>query len=97
MACIQGLARFIEVLFSNATAIPHFSDYLPAIKYHAAVSGILRQGVERLDNVRQVAGEHLLRLLILPLAAIEDPEPWRIEGEALMQGLFLRLHMFIRR
>lgn len=90
MACIRGLTTFVEVLFSNATSIPHFTEYLPAAKYHAAISGILRQGVERLDNVRQVSGEHIVRLLSLPLPTVLHPELWQIEGEALMRDLFMR-------
>jgi len=89
MACIRGLTNFAELLFSNAAALPNFSEYLPAAKYHAAVSGILRQGVERLDNVRQIAGEHIARLLVLPLPDTADSSQWRIEGEILMKDLLL--------
>lgn len=90
MACIRGLTSFAEALFSNAVAIPYFADYLPASKFHAAIAGILRQGVERLDNVRQTAGEHISRLLVLPLPTTAGSIQWRIEGEALMKDLFLR-------
>lgn len=89
MACIRGLTNFAEVLFSNAATLPDFAEYLPAVKYHAAVSGILRQGVERLDNVRYIAGEHIARLLVLPLPTVADSSQWRIEGETLMKDLFL--------
>jgi hypothetical protein len=89
MACIRGLTGFSEILFSNAVALPQFAEYLPASKYHAAVSGILRQGVERLDNVRQTAGDHIARLLVLPLPTTSDSSQWRIEGETLMHELFL--------
>jgi len=89
MACIRGLTNFAEVLFPNAATIPDFAECLPASKYHAAVSGILRQGVERLDNVRQTAGEHISRLLVLPLPDVANSEQWRIEGQTLMEDLFL--------
>lgn len=90
MACIRGLTSFVEILFANAAKIPNFEDYLPAPVYHTAIAGILKQGVERLDNVRQTAGEHVGRLLLLSLPTVEDPSPWRIEGEETMKALFLR-------
>jgi len=76
-------------LFSNAATIPNFAEYLQASKYHVAVSGILKQGVERLDNVRQIAGEHISRLLVLPLPTVADAGQWHIEGQELMKDLFL--------
>jgi tubulin-specific chaperone D len=96
MACIRGLTNFAELLFANVASVPYFAEYLPASKYHAAISGILRQGVERLDNVRQIAGEHILRLLVLPLPTITNPEHWRVAGQALMEELFLMYVFFIR-
>ncbi|KAA1469978.1 TBCD protein [Dentipellis sp. KUC8613] len=63
MACIDGLTEVSLTLLNHSTYIPNFSEYLPANKYHAAISGIVKQGVERLDNVRHEAGTHLLRLL----------------------------------
>lgn len=90
MACIRGLTSFVEILFNSAAEIPKFEEYLPAPAYHAAIAGILKQGVERLDNVRQTAGEHLRRLLLLSLPPVEDPSPWRIEGDEMMKALFLR-------
>jgi hypothetical protein len=83
------LTNITEVLFSNAATIPNFAEYLQASKYHVAVSGILKQGVERLDNVRQIAGEHISRLLVLPLPTVADAGQWHIEGQELMKDLFL--------
>ena len=90
MACIRGLTSFVEILFNNAAKIPKFEECFPASVYHAAIAGILKQGVERLDNVRQTAGEHLGRLLSFSLPPVEDPSPWRIEGDEMMKALFLR-------
>jgi hypothetical protein len=90
MACIRGLTSFSEVLFSNAAIIPNFEEYLLPSKYHDAVGGILRQGVQRLDSVRQEAGENLIRLLLLPLPETAAAERWRIHGDALMKQLFLK-------
>ncbi|KAI0761942.1 TBCD protein [Trametes elegans] len=89
MACVKGLASFVQILFAHAASLPDFSEYLPEEQYHAAIGGILKQGVERLDNVRQLAGECFVRLLLLPLPAIAEERRWQIHGEAKIKGLFL--------
>ena len=55
IACVQGLTSCIEDLFSVAESVSDFADYLPVSSYQQAIAGILKQGVERLDNVRQEA------------------------------------------
>lgn len=87
VACIQGLTSIIGDLFRVSTSLPRFSDFLPAHRYHHVVGRILRQGVERLDNVRQISGESINRVLCLSLP--DASERWRIRGETLMQELFL--------
>ncbi|KAI0044399.1 TBCD protein [Auriscalpium vulgare] len=89
IACIRGLAVFSLTLFSRSAFLPNFPDYLPSDKYHAAIAGTLKQGVERLDNVRQEAGEQFLRLLTSPLPSTPDAEQWCIRGQSLLQSLFL--------
>ncbi|CAL1713099.1 unnamed protein product [Somion occarium] len=89
MVCIKGLADVAELFLTNAPRIPNFADYLPAKDYQRAVGGILKQGVERLDNVRQQAGHHFLRLLVLHLPDVPDIAQWRIHGESFMKELFL--------
>lgn len=90
VACVKGLESFAETLILNAALLPDFQAYLPAAKYHELVGGILKQGVERLDNVRQQAGAQFIRLLSLPLPQVDGAEAWRIHGEQLMSDLFLR-------
>jgi hypothetical protein len=90
MACIGGLSSFIETLFSCASVTPNFAEYLPPAKFHSAVAGIIKQGVGRLDNVRQDAGSNLLRLLHLPLPDISAGNLWSIHGSALMMKIFPR-------
>jgi hypothetical protein len=90
MACIQGLASIFEDLFRVSGSIPEFANYLPAQRYHSVVARILRQGVERLDNVRQIAGHCLLRLFRIPLPNVSHQEEWRIKGSELMMELFLK-------
>ncbi|KAI0354961.1 TBCD protein [Trametes cingulata] len=89
IACVKGLASFIETLFARASAVHDFPSYLPSEDFHNAVGGILKQGVERLDNVRQQAGESFIRVLLLPPPVVEEPQRWRIRGEAKMKELFL--------
>ena len=92
MACVRGLTRFVCTLFARAGALPDhaFAQYLPSDAFHDAIAGILKQGVERLDNVRQVAGECVCTLLTLELPEVDDPESWRVRGEDKMKALFLR-------
>ena len=63
IACVQSLTSCIEGLFSIAESVDNFDEYLPLSKYQQAIAGILKQGVERLDNVRQEAGTCISRLL----------------------------------
>lgn len=88
IACIRGLSSVIEDLFRVSGSLPDFSSFLPPHRYHAAIGRILRQGVERLDNVRQISGECFLRILKLPLPATEHAEMWRIKNADLMKELF---------
>lgn len=91
IACIKGLTVFSEILLPAASNLDSLTDYLPSVKYHDTIGGILKQGVERLDNVRQLAGECFMRLLVLPLPAIPGVEQWAIHGHELMKSLFQRL------
>ena len=90
ISCVKGLTSFIQTLFSHANALPDFAAYLPPEKVHDAIAGILKQGVERLDNVRQIAGENFLAILLLPSPAVAEPTPWKVRGEQMMKELFLR-------
>jgi tubulin-specific chaperone D len=90
MSCIGGLSSLIKVLFSCANNVSNFVEYLPPAKFHGAIAGILKQGVERLDNVRQEAGSKIIDLLRLPLPDIASEDLWSIHGADLMKELFLR-------
>jgi tubulin-specific chaperone D len=89
VACVKGIADFSTALISESLPAFRIAEYLPASKFHEGVAGILKQGVERLDNVRHQAGDQLLRLLSLP-SYCDVEEPWRIHGAELMCELFLR-------
>ena len=88
IACIRALSSVIEDLFSISGSLPDFSSFLPPHRYHAAIGRILRQGVERLDNVRQISGECFMHILKLPLPATEHAERWGIKNIDLMKALF---------
>ena len=90
ISCVKGLTSFIQTLFSHANTLPDFAAYLPPEKVHDGIAGILKQGVERLDNVRQIAGESFLAILLIPSPAVTDPTPWKVRGEQKMKELFLR-------
>ncbi|KDQ25817.1 hypothetical protein PLEOSDRAFT_31767 [Pleurotus ostreatus PC15] len=87
LSCVRGLAEISEMLFQSFTQESQLEAYLPPSKYHAAIAGILKQGVERLDNVRQESGEHFIRLLYMPLSPVAKTQ-WRLEGEDLFKSLF---------
>jgi tubulin-specific chaperone D len=90
LACIQGLTRFSVLLISNASSIPNFDVYFPPMKYQQTVAGILKQGVERLDNLRQEAGECFMQLLDLTLPNVRNSHDWCIPGLSLLKELFQR-------
>jgi hypothetical protein len=88
IACIQGLTRFSELLISNAASIPDFNLYFPPSKYRQTITGILKQGVERLDNVRQEAGECFMRLLNRAVPDGHNGQDWCMPGLPLLKDLF---------
>lgn len=93
MACIRGLCLTAEVLFdicSSLQASGSLQTWLPPQTYQGAIGGILKQGVERLDNVRRQAGVFFLRLLRRGSPNIDEGGRWEVQGHALMELLFLR-------
>ena len=90
IVCIQGLTSTSELLFRDARSIPDFDSYFPPQKYHAAIAGILKQGVERLDNVRQQAGACFMKFLTLSLPSVNGGDRWRLPGLTLLHKLFPR-------
>lgn len=89
IASVNALGSIIETLITRAKHIENFEEYLPPLKYHDSIRGILKQGVERLDNVRQESGRTFLKLLSLPPPDVNDSDQWTIEKLTFMQGLFL--------
>lgn len=88
IACTRGLTSFCVTLISNGSTIVDFEEYLPSSKYQDAISGILKQGVERLDNVRTEAGECFKTLLRLASPLASNAEEWKPRGLPLLDELF---------
>lgn len=89
IASIQGLTSVSVTLLTLAKTDATHTHYIPADLYQKAIAGILKQGVGRLDNVRQQAGESIHCLLKCPLPSMGDTNPWRFHGEELFIELFL--------
>lgn len=88
ISCVRGLSEFIQILFTQSKSLQNFVEYLPPERFHAAIGGILKQGVERLDNVRQQTGVQFMKLLHSPLPEVDDKERWKIFGTELIDDLF---------
>lgn len=87
-SCVLGLSKFVRILFTHSKSLQNFIEYLPPEKYHAAIGGILKQGVERLDNVRQQTGVQFMELLRSDPPEASDKERWKIFGTSVMNELF---------
>lgn len=91
IASIQGLTSVSLTLLTLAKTDVTYTEYIPANLYHQAIGGILKQGVERLDNVRQQAGESLVCLLRCPVDS--NANAWKFHGEEIFKGLLLRYEL----
>jgi tubulin-specific chaperone D len=89
IASIQGLTSVSLTLLTLAKSGVTYTEYIPANLYQKAIGGILKQGVERLDNVRQQAGQSVIRLLSCPVHS----NAWKFHGEELFKGLLLRYEL----
>lgn len=88
IVCLRGLTAFCEILLPHASTLLGFVEYFPAAKYHGVVGGVLKQGVERLDNVRQDAGECLHILLQLAAPDVRNGHEWAPKRLPLLRELF---------
>ncbi|KAJ7044089.1 TBCD protein [Mycena alexandri] len=87
IACLRGLTAFCEILIPNASTLPAFDEYFPSSKYHGIIAGVLKQGIERLDNVRQDAGDCFQTLLRLAPPDVRDGHAWAPMGLSLLREL----------
>ncbi|KAF8631788.1 hypothetical protein AX17_005003 [Amanita inopinata Kibby_2008] len=87
IACIKALSSVSKALLMTITAEQDLNVYLPADLYKSAIAGILKQGVERLDNVREVAGTCFMALLNLTLPTRPEAGRWILPGHDFIQSL----------
>jgi hypothetical protein len=87
MACVSGLVVISGAMLDTLDTPKDLEKYLPSSSFQLAVGGILKQGVERLDNVRQLVGEELAKLLSTTKALANGFDPWRIRGVELFDPL----------
>ncbi|KAG8904796.1 hypothetical protein FRB99_001186 [Tulasnella sp. 403] len=85
MACIQGLTDIALLYFDRAEKLRPFEQWLPSSLYEKAVSGMLKQAAERLDNVRLVATNQLIRLVEYGAPSFPGGDQWRLQGEDIMR------------
>ena len=92
LACLRGISSvfesFIRTSFDPKARLQDFGLYLPAEIYHRAIGCMLKQGVERLDNVRQCVGEFFMLLLDLPAPALPNGNKWTIIEGASYANVF---------
>lgn len=62
LACIKGLHEITTSLLTSTLYEPLLPDWLPSSTFTEVTAGILKQSVERIDQVRSEAGERLLSL-----------------------------------
>ncbi|KDQ11508.1 hypothetical protein BOTBODRAFT_457108 [Botryobasidium botryosum FD-172 SS1] len=87
LACIEGVGSVSQCFLENSGTLQPFEDWLPLNSYHEAIGRILKQGVERLDNVRQKAGEQIMTIVQQSLPDIPGIQAWRMDGQELVSEL----------
>jgi hypothetical protein len=90
MACVKGLTAYVLSSFRYARSVSSLEERLPVNLYHASIAGILKQGVERLDNVRQLAGQSFMQILDAEPADGIGQDKWRAARLDLLRLLFPR-------
>lgn len=85
IACINGCGDVMSLVLSNVRTSTVLDAYLPAGLYHQIFGRILKQGVERLDNVRLQAGQRIAQLLELPTPNVSHGEKWCVENKAMFE------------
>ncbi|KAF9267451.1 TBCD protein [Marasmius fiardii PR-910] len=87
IACLRGLNTLVETVLRISCHLSAPEEYLSSAKFQKAIQGILKQGVERLDNVRSEAGQAFRNLLSASSSSL--CERWRIHRAAFLTRLFL--------
>jgi tubulin-specific chaperone D len=87
LACIKGLGQVVMSFLADGSL--EINKWLPDPLYHEIVAGILKQGVERLNNLRVEAGKQLVALLEAPHRS--GREAWVPDREGLFRELFVNV------
>lgn len=78
ISCINGLGSIVELLVKSGLQ----NDWLPLDTYHNIWASLLKQGAERLDNVRVEVGAQIKDLLAINSSTLSP------DGASLLQKLF---------
>jgi hypothetical protein len=81
VSCMRGLEALLLSVFAFEG-----TEYLQPQHFHVGISGILKQGVERLDNVRHVAGEVMGQIFRSTTRRSHDT--WKLAGEEVIRQCF---------
>ncbi|KAG8910157.1 hypothetical protein FRC01_006494, partial [Tulasnella sp. 417] len=85
MACIRGLVDITLLSFDLAEKLQPLEEWIPPSLFEKAISGTLKQAAERLDNVRLVAIEQIIRLVENTTPEATNREKWTIKGREVLQ------------
>jgi hypothetical protein len=80
MATLRAITSISQVIFRHRSRLEPFDDYIPPNLWHKAIGKMLKQGVERLDSVRVIAGGQLMHLLWDPDVRKHASGTWAIPG-----------------
>ncbi|KAK1233808.1 hypothetical protein PQX77_003014 [Marasmius sp. AFHP31] len=87
IASLRGLDTFVAIMLRVAESLSVPEEYLPPAKFQNIVQGVLKQGVERLDNVRMEAGQ-VFRNMLSSTSASKWAH-WEIHNARYFGELFL--------
>ncbi|KAH7336897.1 TBCD protein [Rhizoctonia solani] len=80
MATLRAAASISQAIFRGRPHLKAFEERFPPDLWYQAIGGVLKQGVEKLDNVRAVAGEQLMRLVWNSDIRNHASGPWAVPG-----------------
>ena len=86
-AALLGLRQIITLIKRHSTTV-YLSNCLTSKMYHDTIGAILKQSVERLDNVRQCAGDSFLALLQESFHDGPEDHFWAIENGEWFKTIF---------
>jgi hypothetical protein len=88
IATLRAVASMSQAVFARRSDLEEFGNYLQPDLWHKAIGGVLKQGVERLDNVRAVAGEQMMTLIWNTDIRNNVSGPWAIPGADKLESTF---------